>query len=63
MLHLRPVVYPWTGPATAASEPGNHLFAERNPWIVREFVLCALRYARSMDCARNPWIVAQSMDP
>ena len=47
-LHLRPVVYPWTGPA---SEPGNQLSAQRNPWIVRKFVLCALRYAQSMDCA------------
>ena len=54
------VIYPWTGPA---SEPGNQLFAQRNPRIVREFVLCALRYARSMDCARNPWIVMRSMDP
>ena len=32
------------------SEPGNQLFAQRNPWIVCNFVLCALRYALSMDC-------------
>ena len=57
---MRPVIYPWTGPV---SEPGNQLFAQRNPWIVRKFVLYALRYARSMDCSRNPWIVAGSMDP
>ena len=31
--------------------------------VIREFVLCALRYTRSMDCACNPWIVTQSMDP
>ena len=35
-----------TGPE---SEPGNKLFAQRNPWIVHEFVLCALIYARSTD--------------
>ena len=41
------MVYPWTGPA---SKPGNQLFAQRNPWIVCEFVLEPLN-------TRNPWIV------
>ena len=33
--------------ATDASEPGNQMFAQRNLWIVREFVLLDMR---------DPWI-------
>ena len=52
-------VYPWTEPT---SEPCIQLFAQRNPWFVHEFILCAPRYAQFMDCIRNPWIVARSTD-
>ena len=38
----RPVVYHWTG---SASKPGNQLFAHAaQSMVVREFVLCVLRY-------------------
>ena len=47
------------------SEPGNQLFAQRNSWIVREFVLCALKYMQNMDYRTKYGSIvcaAQSMD-
>ena len=56
LLHLRTVVYPWSGPA---SEPSHQLFAQCNLYIVHKFLHGTLRYARPKDS----WIVVQSTDP
>ena len=55
-LHLRPVVYPWTGPV---SEPGNQFLRSAIHGLSANLYFVPLdTYARSMDCARNLWIVA-----